>query len=415
MATPIYQTFGELDLTFIGSDMMSEAWWDKKSGGRYDGAFYNPNFDQLGSDYDDFYFLGSYGMSSYSTPTGPMLLVRDLANPSNPALKLADDFTLIWTDKGSGASQDGSFWLPTCNDSNYKALGTVCVRDHSKPDPKTMRVVLVRKDLVDSGAIGAFVWDDEKTGADKDFGAWAIQIDSVYVDSSNILIAPGCFVGVASHTQPTSASNANVLKLPVPKMNNENPFYPRLDSANQPDQYTSADVTDTVTVPFTAIKDRGMSIDQQIASSPFYTILREEVYELAYFNVNATSSSHAVSVTEATGVSTTDSDTFSANVGVSVTVEGGVNFLGSGGGASATVSAELGYSTSTEIEEFRQVTITNEYTIGAMEAFAVWTKFDQITLLRMDGTAVARSLSFRENSWAESHYPLTEQTLAARR
>src|SRR5262245_10700893 len=111
-STPIIQAFGELDLTFIGGSQMSEAWEDKGSGGKHSAAYYNPNSGQLGSDYGNFYFLGSFGMTSYKAPTGPMLLVRPsaAASSSNPPLKLADDFTLIWKDDDTGADQNGSMW-----------------------------------------------------------------------------------------------------------------------------------------------------------------------------------------------------------------------------------------------------------------------------------------------------------------
>jgi hypothetical protein len=408
-SAPIIQAFGELDLAFIDATMMSQAWSDKGSGGKHSGAYYNPDFSQLGSDYANFYFLGSFGMNSYNAPTGPMLLVRASAasSSSNPPLKLADDFTLIWKDSGSGADKDGSFWLPTCSDPNYVPLGTVCVRHHDKPDAKSTGIVLVRKDLTRPGTIGAFVWDDTGTSADKDFGSWEIEVSSVFVDPANLLLAPGCFVGVASHDKPNSAVQANLLLVAIPATHADTPFTPTLTAAVQPPQFTTPDLSDSVIVPFTAVVDKGLSIQQQIDQSPFYTITREEVYELAQFAINNTSEKQQITVTEATGVSTTDSSTFSSTTGVSVTAESGVSFLGAGGKVSATVSVTLGYQTSTSITEFANKTVATQYTIPAQSAFAVWTKFDQITVLRMDGTPVSSSLMFREDVWITSAYPLT--------
>jgi hypothetical protein len=407
-SSPIVQAFGELELTFIDGSKMSEAWWDKGSGGKHSGAYYNPDFGQLGSDYGNFYFLGSFGMNSYRAPTGPMLLIRPsaTASSSNPPIKAADDFTLIWKDDGTGAEQNGSMWLPTCKDPNYKPLGTYCVRHHDKPDPASSRIVLVRSDLVRTGSIGAFVWDDTDTGADKDFGSWEIDIESLFVDQSKMLIAPGCFVGVSSHKKPSSAAQANVLLLPIPSTHNDTPFVPKLSSPTEPSRYTTPDLADVVTVPFTAVVDKGLSLAQQIAESPFYTITRAEVYELAGFQVNDNSEKGSLTVTEATGISTTDSSTFSVSTGISVTTESGVSFLGTGGKVSATVSVELGYQTSTSVTEFQTKTISNQYTIPANSAIAVWTKFDQLTVVRMDGTPVSSSLEFRENSWVSSACPL---------
>jgi hypothetical protein len=214
VTAPRAETFGDLSLTSIDGAAMARAWWDKGSGGRHDGAFYNPDFTKLGSAYGEYHFLGSFGVSSYAPPTGPMLLVKDLGDGS--ALRRAEDFRLIWNDRGSGATLDGSFWLPVCGDDAYVALGAVCVRGHGKPNPAALRVALVHRSLTLPGSIGTTrVWDDSRTGAARDFSAWPVTVPTIPVAEGKLLLAPRGLAAVATHARPSSSETAHVLLLPL--------------------------------------------------------------------------------------------------------------------------------------------------------------------------------------------------------
>jgi hypothetical protein len=214
VTTPSAETFGDLSLTSIDGAAMALAWCDRGSGGRYDGAFYNPNFAKLGDAYAGYHFLGSFGVGSYASPTGPMLLVKDVGDGS--ALRRAEDFRLIWTDRGSGAALDGSFWLPVCSDDAYVALGAVCVRGHSKPNPAGLRVALVHRSLTIPGQIGATkVWNDSRTGSRTDFSAWPVLAPTTPGVEGKMLLTPAGLAAVATHTRPTSSATAHVLLLPL--------------------------------------------------------------------------------------------------------------------------------------------------------------------------------------------------------
>jgi hypothetical protein len=222
VTTPSAETFGDLSLTSIDGAAMELAWWDKGSGGRYDGAFYNPAFAELGRAYEGYHFLGSFGVGSYARPSGPMLLVKDVGDGS--ALRRAEDFRLIWTDRGSGATLDGSFWLPVCDDDAYVALGAVCVRGHGKPDPAGLRVALVHRSLTLRGRIGATrVWDDSRTGAARDFSAWPVEVPTTPVADGTLLLAPRGLAAVASHSRPDSSETTHVLLLPLTTTSDHEP------------------------------------------------------------------------------------------------------------------------------------------------------------------------------------------------
>ena len=160
-------------------------WNDKGSGGKHDGAFYRPKPPA------GYYAVGHYGQGNYGPPSDGVIVVKGMepGTTSRPT-----GYTEVWTDRGSGANMDGSFWLPK-PPAGYIALGLVCNGNHSAPGLD--EVVCVRQDLVLPGKVGAFIWDDSGTGAKRDFGSWAIE------GSTDSCLASGTFVGVASHSAPS--------------------------------------------------------------------------------------------------------------------------------------------------------------------------------------------------------------------
>lgn len=168
-------------------------WWDKGSGGSYDGSFWKPQIP-LG-----YYALGSLGQSNYGNPNEQKhVFVAVKADGDPAALAHPVDYQQIWTDRGSGADLDGSFWLPI-PPRGYVALGLVAMRGYNKP--LLTEVVCVKKEYTVRGKAGAFIWNDRSTGSDRDFGAWRIED---YLDF-NFGICPGTFVGVTSHSPPAAS------------------------------------------------------------------------------------------------------------------------------------------------------------------------------------------------------------------
>ncbi|RKZ50532.1 MAG: hypothetical protein DRR08_30190 [Candidatus Parabeggiatoa sp. nov. 2] len=169
----------------------SRVWWDKKSGGRYDGAYYKPIAPS------GYYILGHYGQGNYHSPRGRVIVVKAIANRrgSSTALKRPAGYTKIWGDHGSGAKEDGAFWRPIPY-PGYKCLGTVATRGYRQPSRNEIRCV--RYDLVVPAKVGGRIWIDKGTGAKTDFGSWYI------VPSSSKGINSGLFVAHTSHRRPSN-------------------------------------------------------------------------------------------------------------------------------------------------------------------------------------------------------------------
>lgn len=169
-------------------------WWDKGSGGDHDGSYYSPKPPA------GYYRLGHYGHGGYGHPTEASVVVKAL-KPG--LLERPVSYSRIWKDSGSGADWDGSFWQPN-PPNGYKCLGTVVSRHHGQPSLDEVRCV--KSDLVVSGKLGGWIWDDSDTGADDDFGSWKIVAN----DANGISV--NSFVGNNSHSAPGSSPLFYVLK-----------------------------------------------------------------------------------------------------------------------------------------------------------------------------------------------------------
>lgn len=85
--------------------------------------------------------LGDVGFNSNTyDPNGkvityafrPVKNIEIAKDKSVPMLAVPVDFTQIWLDKGSGASNDGGIWLPVCPE-NYIAAGFIVSAGYKKP------------------------------------------------------------------------------------------------------------------------------------------------------------------------------------------------------------------------------------------------------------------------------------------
>jgi hypothetical protein len=410
VAIPIAETFGPLSLTFIGGGDLQLAWWDKRSGGTYDGAFYNPDFARLGDDYSGYFFLGSFGMSSYGAPDGPMLLVKDVGDGS--ALRPADDFVAIWNDRGSGATLDGSFWRPVCRDPAYVALGAVCVRGHGKPDPAMLRVALVHHSLTMPGQIWEQkVWNDRYTGARVDFSAWPVHNPDTPVPDGMLLLPVGAFAAVPTHAKPSAATTqtSNVLILPLTTTSNvpDAGFRPRLVAAQRPRDTIAPGYYETSTVPFTAVIDPGLDTGQKLRTSPFYAIRHEEEYWLANYYVNGASAPIGIKVETTRGLETTRTDSMTGSVTASYQAKVGGTFKGVSAEVQTALSVTLGYTRTTEVKEISLRTVTETVKVPPQSALAVWTRADRLIVSRRDGRPAQVSV-LRGTDWYQDSCALAD-------
>ncbi len=183
-------------LAFEYTRNFENVWDDAGSGADRDVGFFRPIPPQ------GYHILGHYAHASHATPTADVLVVKE-EQPG--ALAAPVDYDRIWTDAGSGADRDAAVWWPSCP-GNYVALGLVTT---SGAKPSTDAVRCVREDLTVPAEVGEQIWIDRGSGAREDFGAWRVRAKTA--PAGETYVAPGTFIGHASHSTISSA-NARALK-----------------------------------------------------------------------------------------------------------------------------------------------------------------------------------------------------------
>jgi hypothetical protein len=174
-------------------------WDDAGSRAHSDGAFYRPIVPA------GYHAFGHFGQDNHDAPSGDVVIGKDLAGD---ALRHPVDYALVWS-YPNGSNTSGSFenffskstarpvacWRPL-PPQGYAALGMV-ITDGRRPD--TAAVMCVRQDLTQPGQAFSSVWSDAGSGSRQDFSAWQMP-------------ETGYFVGMRSHSPPTSAPSFTVLR-----------------------------------------------------------------------------------------------------------------------------------------------------------------------------------------------------------
>lgn len=122
---------------------------------------------------DGFFMVGHFGQPNHQNQmNGTVPLIKPL-DPS--AVAPPADYQSMWSDQGSGGSQDVTFWkvIPP---SGYVALGDIVNIGYNKPDEYVSRVYrCVRRDLAAQGIFDRSVWTDKGSGASKDGSMWYVE------------------------------------------------------------------------------------------------------------------------------------------------------------------------------------------------------------------------------------------------
>jgi len=139
-------------------------WSDKGSGADLDGFFFTPSAES------SYYIIGGYA-SRTGDPNSKKCVISVRQSKNNPEetpelLVPPSDWSLIWTDKGSGANKDGSMWHGVPPSKYYKCLGSVMQKGYKKPVLSNYRCV--HSGLTKKIQNNSIVWTDKGSGADRD-------------------------------------------------------------------------------------------------------------------------------------------------------------------------------------------------------------------------------------------------------
>lgn len=388
--------FGDLIIAFTSS--FNLMYNDRGSGASKDGAFWHP-VPPAG-----FNALGGVGVSNYDDINGNdwALCVKAAENPSlpNPILPPLD-YDLIWADHGSGAEMDGSCWRPKAPEG-YVSLGDVFVTGYNKPGLDM--VVCVRKDYTNEGVLGNEIWNDRGSGAPADIDVFAVATPkSVDIESQIGYFSPNTYVANNRYAPIVGSC----LVLPLISETNAVP-QPFLESTNVPGP-TPKIVDRKLCVPFTAVTDNEKSVGWKVANSPFYYIEREAQYELVLFDFNQQSHDQSIEKTITEGTTKEQRETFSETSGISVSVEAGIEAIGLT--VSASYSYEMGWESSTSLQQFQETAVNLKLDIPGKTAAAIWVLGYSLCFSRMANDYLPNRLNFTVDVYSQSQFPNDGQQL----
>ena len=246
-------------------------WNDKGSGAHTAISLWRPSTTSDGL--AQFFSLGDVATDNYRNINQRKIVavVSDANKLDGTALRLPDDYELVWTGADSGAHTAVSIWRPIPPDG-YVAMGQVCGVDYDKPSRSAVRCL--RADLVASARVGSSIWNDKGSGAARDFSAWSIMAAGAAPGEINL--APGTFIASADYARPTSPSYS--LRLALTAQMSEPQPPPALTGYESPAAQESMPTSQVCLLPWFSVRDPQLSAVEQLQSSPFYRLERTDTH-----------------------------------------------------------------------------------------------------------------------------------------
>ena len=278
-------------------------------------------------------------------------------------------------------------------------MGVVVQSGYNAPDVDSIRVV--REDYTVPGKVGGWILDDHGSGARGDFSAWRLEEpDFPVIADGEALLLPGTTLAYPERIfrgldwDPTIV---NVFKIDLPVVYKAD-FANLKPQLTGPNDYESSGYPrhfSSVRVPFTLVSDPERPTHWKVANSPFYYIRREEDWVGVQSFDNTGEGGTGRELLEygiTTGYTREDSDKFTREVGIKVSVESGVSFLGTGGKVEVEVSTKLGWETQT----------SHSYSTSTYQGYHVGVDpFQYVQILQaqggfrtIDGTGTTRQVGY---------------------
>lgn len=394
--------FGELNLMYCyGNDAESLGWSTNGVSGGSNGTFVNASGSSMPSGFAP---LGSRAVTDNSDDGATLLLaISSLGNPNNPPLAAATGFNQIWDTADVSGGANGYLYRPIAP-SGYTSMGDVFTSNGTP----TFQVWCVRNDLVEQINDTFQPWTTAGVSGGADLTLNQANLPAQSNGSDNpvgggpVLIPTPTFLG--------NTGNCYVLNVALALTPASGPgSAPQLTGYSAP--VASQDVVDgVVTLPYPMVLGdsgpQGQNKNWQAKNSPFYTLTRYSAWDPVMFLNNTTGLLQLTSRTVESGISDTQTKTFSHTAGIEISAESGVEFLGTGGKVGVKVSYVFGYQTSDSLSSFTNVANTCNLSVPPKSAGAGWVVMRHYMLARTDGSLVSDSGTLTiEGTYTISEYP----------
>ncbi|KAI8947922.1 putative vacuolar protein sorting-associated protein [Xylaria longipes] len=316
--------------------------------------------------------------------------------PTQPAVARPIDYTQIWGDWGSGGKHDGRIWRPVAP-AGYVALGDVGSYGYSSK-PSVNKIWCVRQDLVGYGKfLENSTWTNQGSGASLDVSFWAVHPNSIGVEGAECLpVLADTFRAYGNYSRP-SGDEARVLLLPAPK--NYDRFRapaPQLEATKIPsagDQFNSKEQC-KLTLPFNyffAPTHQG-SLDN--ISNPFLTVSRSIAWIAEGVWVNNTDGTITGQQTMKLGVSEEKREEMTHSVGVEISAPYGIELssvsvsLNYQFEKQVTEGLDAPTHTSTPFTEYSEKQVAVTFDVPAHTASVLFAKHIWVRASRLDSPVV---------------------------
>ncbi|KAH9865146.1 hypothetical protein IAQ61_009093 [Plenodomus lingam] len=370
---------------------------------------------------------------------------NNTVQPYGPLLvTLTCKYDLAWSDAGSGADKDGSFWTPKSqNNGRLRPLGSVAIRSYAGANDNRATILVgdngqravasptgyswiydstgtgsgsfacVWRPIAPAGyvAMGEYtspqVWNDNGSGGEHSVGIWAVQpLRGARYDADKVPFFADTFISINHADTVPNNGLARVLLLPVPaQLSDIVPLPPVLTSHTAPTTTTSLEKEREVKLPFICLfppTDRP-SIDR--IDNPFCSIQRWGSWSLSMWDDNTTSRDQDSSTSTTVGVSDSQSEEFSHSAGIKITSGAGISVGVFNASGSYELNYQFTYTSSTSRELLSSKTVTRNLKTPPGKACALWVRHFVFRSVRADGSNIGYDLPFDVNVFNHAEFP----------
>lgn len=170
---------------------MEQTYDDKGSGGIQDVKFFLPVVPP------GYRILGGYAQGNHHGPSGCALAAKPQDEASKALMQPPLTWRQIWTDENSGARMDGSIWHPQAASSDYVCIGSVAKQGYSAPN--LPNYACLHQCLIEEVPVAGYIWSDEGTGASQDVSVYHLHNSNSFLAVPSHS-APGALVDIRRDT-----------------------------------------------------------------------------------------------------------------------------------------------------------------------------------------------------------------------
>ena len=172
----------KLKFHYVDPELIWE--YDGVGGGRF--SCYAPSFSITSKSY--YFVIGHFGIGDHRHGNKPTTYVVSPieCEDGNTAFRRPESFSRLWTDSGSGASTDGTFWRVNCP-NGYGSLSDLCQQGYSEPNKNT--VWCIKHEYLEDDQHDTWLWDSIGAGTNNVGSVTSVDVNGGKSDLTRELVS----------------------------------------------------------------------------------------------------------------------------------------------------------------------------------------------------------------------------------